>query len=73
MNSQTLYRFLQFSFVFVAVIFLIFLSKLPFAFFIILKVSPAIIAIVLALLYGKSERKPLSILYLFSWVPVIFF
>ena len=62
MNSQALYRLLQFSFISVAVFFLIFLSKLPFAFFVILKVCPAIIAIVLAVLYGKSERKPLSIL-----------
>jgi len=65
MYGQSFYRFLQFSFISVAAIFLIFLSVLPYPVFIILKVTPAIIAIVITFFYGKSERKPLPIFIFF--------
>lgn len=62
MFKQTFYRFLQFKFISIAAFFLIFFSILPYPLFVILKVSPAIIAIVTAFLYGKSERKFLPII-----------
>jgi len=65
MYSQPFYRFLQFSFISIAAFFLILLPVLPHPIFVILKVSPAIIAIVTAFLYGKSERKPLPIFIFF--------
>lgn len=61
MYTQTFYRFLQFSFLLIVTVFLLSLSALPHWLFVTLKVSPALITIVIAFLYG-SEKKILPIL-----------
>lgn len=60
MYTQTFYRFLQFSFLLIVTVFLLSLSALPHSLFVTLKVSPALIAIVVAFVYC-SEKKILPI------------
>lgn len=62
MHSLSFYRILQFSFLAISSFFLLSLSVLPQPVFVILKITPALIATILALLYADSEKKCLLIL-----------
>lgn len=61
MFNLSCYRILQTSFLIISAFFLISLSVLPHPFFVILKVSPALLAAVVAFLYGDSHRRTLLV------------